>query len=138
IAWIRVRYAENEGVRIDEMLHYLDKDTLYFSNGIAEDMEQLWELLEDTDGNILTLRGGLERYDEISPDADSDEEPGFGGIITRTLARLRSRVTRPRPEESEKAGKELENSEWRQAHLELAAGQLIAFANQKLIEHKFN
>jgi hypothetical protein len=128
----RVRHAESEGIRIDEMLHYLNTDVFYFSNGIAENMAELWERLEETDREILVLKGeqAPDGNQGPAPDVGPDPRPGCVGMLFR---RLRWRVApRPKPADS------LENSEWRQARLEIAAGQLIAFANQKLMEHQFS
>src|SRR5712691_2046997 len=117
-AWTRVRHAKSEGVRIEEMLHELKRDTLFFSYGIAKDIPDLSEQLENTDRDILVLRGErVPRAEELPL-----SEPGQSEKVAAVAGEIRA----------------LGWLEWRQNCLELATSQLIAFANQKLIEHKFN
>ncbi len=135
IARARIRHAENEGVRIDDMLHYLNRDALFFSNGLAANMPQLCDQLEEADREILVLKGGQAPDGKQEPGRDDSRRlrSGFGRIVEW----LRSALLQPVPPRPRPVDK-LAESEWRQAHLELAAGQLVAFANQKLMEHKFS
>jgi hypothetical protein len=151
IKWQRVRHAENEGVRIDEMLRYLDRDTFFFSNGLAKDIPELYERLEETDRQILALRGeealdsdhGANRNGDTpgsgaTLSAEQGQKPGSRRILGMLCSLIRTGVTRRRKVEENNQINGLEESEWRQARLELAAGLLIAFANQKVMEQKFN
>jgi hypothetical protein len=128
ISQARIHIAESEGIRIDDMLNYLDIETRFFSNGLARSLPELWERIDITDKEILSLRAGQ------SAEADSARVPRrtYGRIgKMRTGSPRRQPATEPKPVDV------LEWPEWRQSHLEAAAGQLIAFANQKLMEHKF-
>jgi hypothetical protein len=113
-------------------------------------MEGLWQRLEGTDKDILVLRGEPlpPKRGKVAPPKKQDVTPPRSAVGAEQrqrrrpsgiIGRLLSIVEGPSPwsvEERDKAAK-LTEAEWRQAQLGLAAGQLIAFANQKLMEHKF-
>jgi hypothetical protein len=112
---VRIRHARSEGVRVDLMLDYLDRDTFFFSNGLATNIIELYDRLENTDVQVLFLRG-----DRPSPKEWSGRDPG------EVLAEL----VDPGPGS-------LNQAEWRLDRLEAATGQIIAFANQRVMEHRF-
>jgi hypothetical protein len=109
-----VRYAKWEGVQIAELKDYLEEDAIVFSNGLAGTINGLYDLIARTDREILLLRGET----PWSPDQPS-----------------KARAARPLV--GKDSADALSQAAWRSTVLATAAGTLIAFANQKIIEHRF-
>jgi hypothetical protein len=110
---LRIRYAQLEGVTIAELIRYLERDAIVFSNGLAADIPELYRRLRETDEEIMRLHG------------ETPSQIAGEGRQEHVL-----------PPEAPNAA--LVKAEWRLAKLETAAGTLIAFANQRIIEHRFD
>ena len=195
------RQAKNEGLPVEKMLTYLNRDVFFFASGLATNINQLYEALTSTDREILELRGEdvavsetieeegdeTEETDEtdegdVAEEGDEAEETdkteeadetdegdvaNEGGESTVSQGERMGGLSestgtgKARGEEaaiagigddsragdavainavqraSDDGGEALKRAEWRQARLETAAGELIAFANQALMEHRF-
>lgn len=118
-----LRSARNEGFRIQTLLDYLNTDTFYFTQGLAEDIQGLDAVLRDTDEKILGLRG--------------EEIAGGSTVLAPGVDRLKLRKRPPSKGPSITDRALLEEAEWRQGQLESAMRVLIAFANQTLLEYRF-
>jgi hypothetical protein len=116
--------ARNEGYRIQELLDYLNADTFYFTQGLARDIPGLDTVLRDADEKVLGLRG-----EEIAG-GSTVLAPGVDPL------KLRKRPPARGPSSADRAL--LEEAEWRQDQLESAMRVLVAFANQRLLEHRFH
>ncbi len=118
----RIPLDKDNGVEIADMLDYLEKDTPMFTGFLAAKIPDLYRMIETTDKEILQLRGErAETQPEVATSRNAD-----------LFLRRRHPRTGPRPD-----APALAEAEWRAAKLEAAAGQLIAFANQKVIENRF-
>lgn len=106
---VRIRLAKEYGIRNAEMIEFLEKDAVIFTNYLAATIPELYGLIQQTDREILERRG------EVA-----------------ALSKRSSQSARP-------AGKSrrLADLEWRAAQLKMGAGQLIAFANQLVVERRF-
>jgi hypothetical protein len=100
-----------EGIRISEMVAYLDRDTVVLSTGLARSLPSLYDRIRSTDDTIIALRKA--EIDRGSTKHRAGSDDGDAGAAELSLA------------------------EWQSARLESAGARLIAFANQKLIETKF-
>jgi hypothetical protein len=107
-----IRYDDREGVRIADLIRYLDRDAIVLSNGLAADIPELYSRIEGTDQEILQLL---------------DERPSQAWVAKPTVTLDFATA---------KTG--LEKASWRLDKLETAAGTIIAFANQRLIERRFS
>lgn len=107
----RTRLIRMRGARIAGMVRYLDRDAAILSNGLASDIPELYDRIQVTDQEVLIRRGDK---------PTSRCEPRWVGETVKD------------------SGERLEQAEWRISRLDAAAGQLIAFANQRLIEDKFS
>jgi hypothetical protein len=114
-----------EGVAVREMLTYLNRDTIFFSDGLARSVPQLYGLLEEADVDILKLRGLEPAAAPLVRKAPSKSVPAKQAGNEPDIANGRENTDA------------LPEAEWRRARLETAAGQMIAFANQKVMEHRF-
>jgi hypothetical protein len=126
----RIRFEKQSGVRVKEMIDYLEEDAVIFSNFLAAKIPELYSRIGETDKEILRLRGEQPALSERAEKAqampaaahpsepDAQGEGGLGGPSSLRLGRLAE-------------------AEWRAARLGTAAAQLIAFANQKVIEQRF-
>lgn len=108
-----LRRAREEGIRIRDLLDYLNRDTFYFTQGLAGNIQELNRVLREADERILTLRG---------------EKTGRGGRASDGAVEN----TGP-PADQAPLGK----LEWRQERLESAMNVLISFANQRLLVQRF-
>lgn len=113
---LTIRRNKTEGVYVDVLVRYLNKDAFFFSNGLAADLSELWDRLSDTDLEILQLRGQKVSREQNDASSSLPTSEAANGATRR---------------------EELASAEWRLARLETAAGQLIAFANQKVISRQF-
>jgi hypothetical protein len=120
---VHIRYEKREGVRIADLIRYLERDALIFSSGLAAHIPELYGRLRETEDEVIDLRRDTPA--QVTLDARADNRPA----ATASAADDSSAA------DKSKAG--LEEAAWRLAVLETAAGTLIAFANQKIIERKF-
>lgn len=118
-----IRPARNEGLRIEALIRYLNTDTFYFTQGLAEDIPGLDVVLRDADIKILDLRG------ELIAGGSTIKTPGVDRLKLQELAPSKG----PSPDNQVA----LVEAEWRQGRLEAAMAVLVAFANQKLLEQRF-
>lgn len=115
---VRVRYEKSEGVRIAGLIRYLERDALIFSSGLAADIPELYRRLRETEDEVITLRR---------------ETPAQATLYARER-------TKPADTSSAVGDRKegLEEAAWRLGALEMAAGTLIAFANQRIMERRFD
>lgn len=123
-----IRHVKDENLQVGELLKYLNKDTFYFTQGLAVDINQLYDVLKETDIEILALRGQVNGEDERS-----------GGVAAAPAAAPGAANDAASAESPHGAdsGALLEKAEWRRDRLEDATRVLIAFANQRLLERRF-
>jgi hypothetical protein len=107
-AW-RMRLFERDLIEVNKMVVYLQTDILILSSFLAGTIAELQRRIRATDKEILRIRG----------ETPADGEP------------LEAKPATPSPKA------QIVDVEWRAGQLETAAGQLIAFANQRVIERKF-
>jgi hypothetical protein len=105
----RTKAFADEGYRIDLLIRYLNRDVEYFSNGLAENIQQLYKALDKVDTEVLQIR------DATATDSPSRNSP-------RNERAIQDR---------------LDNAEWKRSRLEAASATLVALANQKLLEKRF-
>jgi hypothetical protein len=132
--------VKSEGIGIDKMLNYVNRDVFFLSGGLSSNLQELYARLTAADLDILALGGHI-------PSADWGDAVGrAAGWVTasaRPVARGQSAPDRIAPPEwtrdtrNDTDVERLADAEWRLEKLETAAGQLIAFANQKIIEARF-
>lgn len=106
-------HARDEGVRIRDLINYLNSDSFYFTQGLAANIYELNDKLRRTDKNIIRLRGEL-----------ADERPLFGDPAHASDSHASAQA-------------QLTEAAWRQDRLESAMNVLIIFANQMLLERRF-
>jgi len=122
----RKRGETEEGILISEMVDYLDRDTIVLSTGLARNVPELYDRIRETDDEIIALRDG-----KVAKHVT-------GRSISEKIKRRRSRgVQGSASRDHDGAVILLESAQWRSTRLEAAGARLIAFANQKLIERKF-
>ena len=118
------RYAKVEDVRIDVLIDHLNQNAYFFTQGIADNIHDLFGALREADEEILSIRG--ER---------------IGGEVTSpNPASLPTPETSSRTEELTQAGDSqalLERADWRRDRLERAVSIMISLANQRLLERRF-
>lgn len=129
-AW-RMRLFERDLIEVNNMIVYLQTDILILSNFLAGSIAELQRRIRATDKEILRIRGETpaqgEHLEEAPAVPPATAVPPAAGVPTA--------AGEPPAALSPKA--DLAEIEWRAGQLETAAGQLIAFANQRVIERKF-
>ena len=127
--------AKDEDLRVRELIHYLNRDTFYLTQGLASTVNQLYFSLVETDKEILSLRGEILGEDEGTAEEEAEapaptESPVLVGTAKESaldgLTRADGSIAL------------LEKAEWRRDRLESATRVIISFRNQKLLEQRFH
>lgn len=80
---LTLRYAKDEDIRIDELIRYLNRDTFFFTQGLAVNITQLYQALVETDKEILSLRGERIGEEEEEEEEDANVEEGVEEVTPR-------------------------------------------------------
>jgi hypothetical protein len=148
---LTLRHAKDEDIRIDELIHYLNRDTFFFTQGLAANITQLYAALEETDKEILSLRGEKIGEEEEEEEVGGKEEEGGDADVgeLQEVTPPNPTISGPAPDQgprteglvqaddSDDGQALLRKADWRRERLESAMGVIIAFANQKLLEQRF-
>ena len=144
-----VRHAKDEDIQIGELISYLNRDTFFFTQGLAVNINQLYGALRAADEEILSLRGEEvgeeEEWEEEGSDPASSPQAAIEAVLpppepTPHISPDPSLPVAYSPDEVASADDSqalLEKAEWRRDRLEDAMGVLIYFANQRLLEKRF-
>jgi hypothetical protein len=105
--------ARDEGVRIRDLINYLNSDSFYFTQGLAGTIYELNDKLRKADRNVIRFR------EELASGRPPSGDPAHAS------------------DRHASAQAQLTEAEWRQNRLESAMNVLIIFANQMLLEQRF-
>ncbi len=123
---MRIHFAKENGIRVAAMISFLERDAVLFTSFLAATIPELYGLIRATDKEVLELRGEVPALRERTA--------GISSPMPEHVEQPSGSKSKPAPAAKPTS---LAEVEWRALQLKIGAGQLVAFANQHVVEQRF-